>query len=151
MTNPFAVLASRPRATAATFIVVLALAGAVVSGCGSKSDSGSSATPDNTSATTPPPAAPLADSTAIIGQQVFTQRCVLCHGPSGHGDGVGSKGLKPAPRNFHDAAYMSTRTDEQLSEVIHTGKGVMPKWGGILTDAQIHAVIAHIRTFAGTP
>jgi len=40
---------------------------------------------------------------------------------------------------------MSTRTDAQLSEVIHNGKGAMPKWGGVLTEAEIAAVLAHVR------
>jgi mono/diheme cytochrome c family protein len=61
------------------------------------------------------------------------------------GDGVASKGLNPKPRNFHDTAYMSTRTDAQLLEVIHNGKGAMPKWGGQLSEAEITAVLAHVR------
>ena len=63
------------------------------------------------------------------------QRCALCHGADGRGDGVASKGLNPKPRNFHDQAYMSSRTDTQLLEVIHKGKGVMPRWEGQLSEA----------------
>ena len=36
---------------------------------------------------------------------------------------------------------MKTRTDAQLLEVIHKGKGVMPAWGKVLTDAQIQAAL----------
>lgn len=59
--------------------------------------------------------------------------------------------MKPKPRNFHDTAYMNSRTDAQLSEVIHQGKGAMPKWGGILTDAQITGLIKHIRELGKQP
>ena len=82
---------------------------------------------------------------------MFAQRCALCHGPDGHGDGPGSKALNPKPRNFHDKAYMSTRTDAQLLETIHKGKGVMPKWGGVLSEAEITAVLAHIRDLGKKP
>ena len=55
------------------------------------------------------------------------------------------------PRNFHDKAYMSTRTDAQLLEVIHSGKGAMPKWGGLLSEAEISAVLAHVRSLGTKP
>jgi mono/diheme cytochrome c family protein len=34
------------------------------------------------------------------GKAIFTQTCATCHGPEGHGDGPGGKGLNPHPRNF---------------------------------------------------
>src|SRR5262249_26244461 len=131
---------------------------------GSEGSSSSSAT--STPAATPPaettasapPSAPGAGgssgspvSAADLGAQVFATRCALCHGRDGHGDGPGAKGLKPPPRNFHDAAYMNSRTDAQLLETIHKGKGAMPRWQGVLTEAEMTAVLAHIRTFAKKP
>jgi mono/diheme cytochrome c family protein len=96
--------------------------------------------------------APSGDVAA--GKAKFDQNCALCHGPEGKGDGPGSKGLNPQPRNFHDAAYMSGRTDEQLHKVIKEGGAangfspVMPPWGGTLSDQDINNVIAYIRTFS---
>ena len=98
------------------------------------------------SAPAPTPSAPT--PSAALGAQVFAKRCALCHGADGHGDGIASKGLNPKPRNFHDVAYMSTRTDAQLLEIIHKGKGVMPKWGGQLSEAEITAVLKHVRSLA---
>src|SRR5258705_12555366 len=96
-------------------------------GCGvSKSGSGS---PPPAASNTPPPApkettvtappvgsgVPSADAVwGDLGTRVFAQRCALCHGPDGHRDGPGSKALKTKPRNFHDTAYISTRTDAKL-------------------------------------
>ena len=34
------------------------------------------------------------------GASLFAQNCAACHGPTGHGDGPGAKGISPAPRNF---------------------------------------------------
>ena len=143
-------------------LMVLALALAGIAGCGgAKTDNtGSASSTTATPAVTPAPvpdtthSAPSAGAStpaADLGPKVFAVRCALCHGPDGHGDGVGSKALNPKPRNFHDKAYMSTRTDAQLLEVIHQGKGAMPKWGGVLSDAEITAVLAHIRALGKKP
>ena len=105
--------------------------------------------PDTTPETTPP--AGTGGAVAALGPKVFAVRCALCHGPDGHGDGPGSAALNPKPRNFHDQAYMKTRTDAQLLEIIRNGKGVMPKWGGILSEAEMQAVLAHVRELAGKP
>src|SRR5262245_42232225 len=80
--------------------------------------------------------APSGDVAA--GKAKFDQNCALCHGPEGKGDGPGAQNLNPKPRNFHDAAYMSGRTDEQLHKVIKEGGAasgfspVMPAWGATL-------------------
>lgn len=144
---------------AALSLVALSLTSAVLVGCGgSKSEPTTETT--STPTTTPEPAAGAGDSTAAPAEgesaegataALFKTRCALCHGPDGHGNGPGAAALKPAPRNFHDKAYMSTRTDAQLSEVIHQGKGAMPKWGGILTDDQITGLIKHIRELGEKP
>ena len=142
----------------------LGLTLALAAGCGGGSKSGTDASnapasstpaPHETTVTTPPPSSgttPSGDAlSGDLGTRVFAQRCALCHGPDGHGDGVGSKALNPKPRNFHDQAYMSTRTDAQLLEVIHNGKGAMPKWGGVLSEAEIKAALAHIRELGKKP
>ena len=155
---------SRPVLVAARLVLlVLSIALAAVAGCGgsgSKPANEPSSAPANGTAATPEPAAPTptaAETTVIpapatpaaagadLGAQVFAKRCALCHGPDGHGDGLASKGLNPKPRNFHDVAYMATRTDAQLLEIIHKGKGAMPKWEGQLSEAEITAVLAHVR------
>jgi len=146
-------------------IAALAIASALLAGCGGGAKSGSDSS--NTTASNAPPPAPVETTVTTppegstppsgaalsgdLGTRVFAQRCALCHGPDGHGDGPGSKALNPKPRNFHDKAYMSTRTDAQLLETIHKGKGVMPKWGGVLSEAEITAVLAHIRDLGKKP
>ena len=142
--------------------------GAALAGCGqSKPGAGSAASSNAGGAGATPPAArpesvaaPAVETTkpaegggseADLGAQVFAKRCVLCHGVDGHGDGIAAKGLNPKPRNFHDQAYMKTRTDAQLLEVIHKGKGAMPRWEGQLSEAEIRAVLAHVRALGAKP
>uniref|UniRef100_A0A832I681 Cytochrome c n=1 Tax=Eiseniibacteriota bacterium TaxID=2212470 RepID=A0A832I681_UNCEI len=123
---------------------------------------GGGATSESSQAPTGEASAPLADAAAPakdsggaaptdVGARVYAQRCVLCHGSGGAGDGPASAGLNPKPRNLRDASYMSTRTDEQLLEIIRNGKGAMPAWGknNTLTEEEIQAVLRHIRSFTG--
>lgn len=141
-------------------LVILALALGIAAGCGgsntaSNTNTGTTPAPEPvTPAPDTAPSSPTAGSNepaAVLGPKVFAVRCALCHGADGHGDGVGSKALNPKPRNFHDKAYMSTRTDAQLLEVIHNGKGAMPKWGGVLSEAEINAVLQHVRALGEKP
>lgn len=136
-------------------IVVLVAVHAFLVGCGGSSQpSGESApatgsTP-STSAEAPATetpadaAAPVADE-AKLGAQVYSARCALCHGAGGQGDGPASAGLNPKPRNHTDKAYMSTLTDEQILAVIRNGKGTMPAWGKVLSEAELNAVAKHVR------
>lgn len=150
-------------AACALVIVAVAASLAAVAGCGAKqqsADSGSSPAPaasapaaDTAAAPAAPASTPAAGQSAgaDVGGRVFKTRCVVCHGASGHGDGIASKGLDPKPRNFHDKAYMATKTDAQLLATIHAGKGAMPSWKSQLSEDEMKAVLAYVRTFASNP
>ena len=149
-------IARASSSTARVLLAALVLMTLPVGGCGAPKPAEKPAEQAASSAPLPSSPAPAADSGSAnaaavaaapedLGAQVFVKRCVLCHGADGGGDGVASKQLNPKPRNFHDLAYMKTRTDAQLSQVIHQGKGAMPRWQGQLTEAEIAAVLAHIR------
>jgi mono/diheme cytochrome c family protein len=99
---------------------------------------------------TPAPAA--GEVSMAVGERVVKDRCELCHGASGKGDGPGGAALNPKPRDWTDAAYMSGQTDDQLYEVIFNGKGSMPAWGktGILTEAEIRSAIMKVRTYSAS-
>jgi hypothetical protein len=64
--------------------------------------------------------------------------------------------LPVSPRNLADPAYMQTRTEAQLFEVIKQGGSTqglsptMPGFGEQLSDAQIWDTVAYIRTLAGS-
>ena len=124
---------------------------ALLVGCGGKATENSASsnpTPEtgNTSSATPAPTPPM-DETAL-GNKVYADRCALCHGPEGKGDGTAAAGLDPKPRNHTDGSYMKTRTDEDLLSVIRNGKGGMPAWGSVLSEQEIAAVLKHVRALA---
>ena len=69
----------------------------------------------------PAPPAPTAAEAREQAQQIFTMRCVTCHGPRGAGDGPGSTALTPPPRNFQDPEWQTSVSDEHLEKIILYG------------------------------
>jgi mono/diheme cytochrome c family protein len=57
----------------------------------------------------------------------FKQKCVVCHGDKGAGDGPGSAALNPKPRAFGDVAWQKSVTDEQIAKVIIEGGAAVGK------------------------
>lgn len=138
---------TRPVSAVAVAIALFTLGNALIAGCGSKTEQSSTeGTSATTTETTPAPAA--SGTTEMDGAKIYAEKCTVCHGPGGKGDGPGGAALNPKPRDHTDGAYMNTRTDEQLLEVLHNGKGAMPAWKGMLTDDQMKAVLAHVRSLA---
>lgn len=88
------------------------------------------------------------------GKAHYQALCAPCHGASGKGDGPAAAALDPKPRNHADGAYMNTLSDEHLATVIKNGGAavgkspLMPPWRDSLNDAQVHDLIAYLRTLA---
>lgn len=83
------------------------------------------------------------------GKKLYDQNCSACHGPSGLGDGVAGKQLKPPPSNIAASAKMRMSTDGYLYWTIAEG-GVslhtaMPPFKGALKEDQIWQIILYIR------
>lgn len=128
--------------------------------CGGNKDTTATGNPSPTSSA-PNPDAPAGNGTAAdtsgkngevslaVGDRVFHERCELCHGPNGMGDGPGGATLNPKPRNFHDTAYMKTLSDDQIFQTIMNGKAGtgMPPWKGIVSESEARSLILKVRSF----
>ena len=80
------------------------------------------------------------------GRELFAGACARCHGQDGSG-GLPVTPGGPSPRNFRDHAFQTTRTDAQIKETIMNGKGTaMPPFGAVFDDAQLGALVAHVRS-----
>lgn len=77
------------------------------------------------------------------GAALFKARCAMCHGPDGSGQTPVGKSLKA--RNL-GSDEVQKQSDAELSKIILYGKGKMPANKGTLTDAEVKALIAHIRS-----
>ncbi len=83
---------------------------------------GAQATPTAGAAKTPAPATkPAKPDVKQQAKQIFNVRCAVCHGATGKGDGPGAAALNPKPRDYSDAAWQASVTDEKLKKVIVEG------------------------------
>jgi mono/diheme cytochrome c family protein len=85
------------------------------------------ATPSETAATAAAPAAAPAAGPAIQARQIFQTRCTVCHGADGQGTGPGAAALNPKPRNYTNAEWQKSVTDEDLKKIIVGGGSAVGK------------------------
>jgi len=94
------------------------------------------------------------DPTAAA-QQMFGTVCAACHGTDGTGSGPAAASLDPKPRNYTDAAWQASVTDDQIKAIIVSGgqavgKSPMMPANPQLKDqpAVVDALVKIIRGFA---
>lgn len=83
------------------------------------------------------------------GQDIFSSRCVLCHGKFGEGDGRMAKVIKNPPPADLTASRLP---DDYLKQIISKGgAGVsrspqMPPWGDQLSAVEIESLILYLKS-----
>lgn len=77
---------------------------------------------------------------AADGAATYKAKCAMCHGADGSkvNPAMGIKALS--------SPEVQKQTDAQLTEVTAKGKGKMPAYAGKLSEDEIKAVVAFIRT-----
>jgi len=85
-------------------------------------------------------------NTSAEAKRLFDSVCGKCHGSDGRGGVPAAEGT-PAPRNFSDASFQASRTDDELKNVILHGKGVMPPFKALFDDTQTTLLVNYIRGF----
>jgi mono/diheme cytochrome c family protein len=89
------------------------------------------------------------DGSAPHGATLFKRYCSGCHGPDGRG---GAQTFSPHVPNLTAKDYIEFLPDGFLFTVISEGgaaagkSGMMPAWGGTLSEQDIKDVIMFIRT-----
>jgi len=120
-----------------------------LAGCSKDRDAAQDFPPVQTTVTVVPPAAQA--------KEIFATRCTPCHGADGRGDGAASASLNPKPRNFHDAAWQSSVTDDYLTKIVQFGGAAVGKSPAMpanpdLRDAAVVAALAsHVRELGKNP
>lgn len=116
-----------------TWTMVTSCGGGTTTSSSSTSTSSSSTSSSTTSSSTTSSTAPPPNGAAI-----YAARCAVCHGADGSG------GAGPDLRGVVDAHGV-----EAVTEVITNGRGAMPAWRGVLTPAEIAAVVDFLGTLEG--
>ena len=89
--------------------------------------------------------APAAEPAAIDAAPLFAQACAKCHAADGHG-GLAMVANGPRPIDLTAVDWQRSRSDQELVAAIRNGRGAMPPFGDVLTNEQINALGAYVRT-----
>jgi mono/diheme cytochrome c family protein len=103
------------------------------------------------------PAAQEATMAKFEAKKLFTSRCAVCHGEQGKGNGPGSAALNPKPRDYTNAAWQKSVTDDQLRAVITMGGAavgkspIMPSSPDLQAKPKVvDALVSIVRSFGTT-
>ncbi|MFT5134480.1 MAG: cytochrome c oxidase cbb3-type subunit 3 [Gammaproteobacteria bacterium] len=78
----------------------------------------------------------------IVGDRLFSTYCTTCHGS----DARGARGFP----NLRDKDWLYGGDPDTIKTSIVQGRqGIMPPWGSIIGDKDIHAIAEYIRTLGG--
>lgn len=81
-------------------------------------------------------------------ETIYAEKCALCHGEDGKGT---STGIDFGVKDFTDAEWQASRTDEDFANSITNGNPDNPNYlpfGDMLSEEEIRAMAAHVRIFA---
>ena len=95
----------------------------------------------------PLPAMSAAKLDAAVGDKIYRQYCVTCHGEKGDGQTPLGQSLVPRPLDFSKLQGGARTSDVEMTRVI--GRGIpgtaMAPWSSILNSEDIRRVIVFIR------
>ena len=81
-----------------------------------------------------------------LGQALFQENCVICHGKGGKGDGEAATAMKPRPRSLIDKSVQA-QTDGEIFWKISEGREAMPGWKSI-SEKERWSLVQYIRALA---
>ncbi len=95
--------------------------------------------------TNPIPASP---ESLALGQALYADNCLPCHGPTGLGDGPVGRTLRPQPANLQVHMIPGVHADAQIFDWITNGypNSPMPAFKDVLTEDEHWHLINYIRT-----
>src|SRR6266508_2663790 len=84
---------------------------------------------------------------ALVGERIYRQHCVVCHGEKGDSRTPLGQGLAPRPRDFTTAQEMARISDKEMAESVARGRPgtAMAPWRGVLNSEDTRRVILFIR------
>ena len=84
----------------------------------------------------------------MTASELYEQKCVVCHGDTGGGDGPAAQTLRRKPADFTDVHRMGHITDGELYWKMTTGRGDMPSWQTGLSETERWQLVSYLRVLA---
>lgn len=86
---------------------------------------------------------------AYRGKMLYEAHCLVCHGPTGKGDGPSSHALIPPAPDFTDPVVKESLTKSRVTEAVANGRLTtqMEAWKNKLPAADIQEVMEYIQSF----
>jgi mono/diheme cytochrome c family protein len=91
---------------------------------------------------------PMSDAALKSIRPIYDDKCAVCHGNSGKGDGHDAALYDPRPTNFTDAQHLNAVTDGELFYKLSEGHKPMPSFKKRLSKEQRWQLVLLIRSFA---
>jgi len=83
------------------------------------------------------------------GFRLYQQYCQVCHGEEGGGDGIMTRLIKMRPADHSNPLAMEPLDNQRLvNSILHGAGEYMPAWEGILSQAEVEALVSYIRLLA---
>ncbi len=76
------------------------------------------------------------------GKEIYTNKCQMCHGADGKGDGPAAASFNPRPYDLTTAEFWKNDAEKKIADAVENGFGVMPPIG--LSSDQTKAVIDYM-------
>jgi mono/diheme cytochrome c family protein len=76
------------------------------------------------------------------GKNLFSDKCHVCHGKLGDGNGPAAGSLSSRPANFTNPKFWTNNVEKKIADTIRSGSEEMPPFN--LTPDQIRAIIFYM-------
>ena len=77
------------------------------------------------------------------GKSLYDEKCMICHGADGKGNGPAAAALSPPPKDFNSTEFWQQKNvDQIITHQVKNGKGQMPAF--TLSEPEIKAIIDYM-------
>ncbi len=80
----------------------------------------------------------------VDARRVYVEDCARCHGRNGHAETF--HGILLGAQKFTDGIWHTNTPETEVIQAIKTGPGGMPAFEGKLSDTEIEALAAYVKT-----
>jgi mono/diheme cytochrome c family protein len=77
------------------------------------------------------------------GKQLFQEKCTICHGADGKGNGPAAAAFSKRPADFNKPEFWNGDVDKKISDTVRNGRPPMPAFS--LSSDEIQAIIDYMK------